>query len=75
MSELEKIKSFLESASYEGKQGPGLDRGNGRYPFVTISRQAGAGGNSLGDAILDELKDRRDPLFQGWQRWQHLCQW
>src|SRR3989338_5695602 len=74
MSELEKIKSFLESVSYEGKQGSGLNRKDGHYPFVTISREAGAGGNSLGEAILDELKDHSGPLFQGWQRFnQELC--
>ncbi len=74
MSELGKIKSFIEAVSYEGGQGPGRDWKNGRYPFVTISREAGAGGNSLGNAILDCLQEHHGPLFQGWQRFnQELC--
>lgn len=74
MSELEKIKSFLEAVRYEKKQGPGSEKISGNYPFVTISRQAGAGGNSLGEAILDELKKNQGPVFHGWQKFnQELC--
>jgi len=36
-------------------------------PFITISRQAGAGGHFLSDALVAEFKKRKDePLFQGW---------
>jgi cytidylate kinase len=38
------------------------------YPFVTISRQAGAGGNSLAKALLEriQLKSYADP-YRGWR--------
>lgn len=38
------------------------------YPFITISRQAGAGGHSLATALLKEIERRvADPLFRDWQ--------
>ncbi len=74
MSELAKIQSFMEAVSYEEKQRSGLDWQNGCYPFVTISRQAGAGGNSLAAAILARLHCDHGPVFQGWQKFnQELC--
>jgi cytidylate kinase len=37
------------------------------FPFVTISRQSGAGGHLLSYVILTEfLKHRNTPLFEGW---------
>lgn len=38
------------------------------YPYVTISRQAGAGGNALARALLEkiELKSYADP-YRGWK--------
>lgn len=37
-------------------------------PFITISRQAGAGGHSLARALGDRMKKHlRENLFQGWQ--------
>ena len=37
------------------------------FPFVTISRQAGAGGHLLSYIILTELlKSKENDLFQGW---------
>ena len=36
-------------------------------PFITISRQAGAGGSSLAEAILQEMKGRGGFLFDGWR--------
>src|SRR4051812_763915 len=36
-------------------------------PFITISRQAGAGGHALAHAILREMIARRgDPLWDDW---------
>ena len=48
----------------------------GTSPFITISRQAGAGGHSLAEALL-RLMERQDDkaLFQGWQILdQQLCE-
>ncbi len=75
MSELGKVRSFLQAISYEDKRCTCLDWKMGQNPFVTISRQAGAGGNSLAAAILELLEARKDAtLFQGWQKFnQELC--
>lgn len=46
---------------------PAVPRGEAR-PFVTISRQAGAGGHSLAAALIEAMEEhpRRD-LFAGWR--------
>lgn len=46
------------------------------HPFVTISRQAGSGGHSLADAILEAFAGERDrDLFGGWKVFdQTLCE-
>ena len=48
----------------------------GTAPFVTISRQAGAGGHSLAEALLRLMERQEDKsLFQGWQILdQQLCE-
>jgi len=48
----------------------------GGYPFVTISRQAGAGGHSLAEEILRQCEALRySDLFRGWQIFdQELCE-
>lgn len=38
------------------------------YPFITISRQAGAGGYEVAKAILDRFRlEPEEPLFEGWR--------
>lgn len=46
-----------------------------RFPFITISRQTGAGGHSLAEAILREMQTKVDAeLFHGWQIFdQEIC--
>ncbi len=74
MSELMKLRPFLESVTYGDKKCSCLDKKNGQSPFITISRQAGAGGNSLAAAILEQLDQRKTELCQGWQKFnQELC--
>ena len=74
MTELEKVQSFLQTLAYHEKENKGLDLTKGNFPFVTISRQAGAGGNSLANAMMEQLAERKEPVFQGWQRFnQELC--
>ncbi len=70
MPEFHKLTAFVDSLHYREKTGPQIDPKKGCFPFITISRQAGAGGNALA-AILDEKiqKLHTEPLFQGW----HLC--
>ncbi len=69
MSEFKKVTSFLQSVTYEEKRCRCLNEAEGLNPFITISREAGAGGNSLAQAILDEIKKQQkaEPLFEGWQ--------
>jgi cytidylate kinase len=47
-----------------------------QWPFVTISRQAGAGGHRLADTLINCMEREQDSeLFQGWQICdQHLCE-
>ncbi len=77
MSEFDKVKSFLEATTYEEERCRCFDETKGRNPFVTISRETGAGGNSLARVILEEIKrqSKGEPLFEGWQVFnQELCQ-
>ena len=39
----------------------------GHAPFVTISRQAGADGHALADAVLRALARRQGEAFEGWE--------
>ena len=74
MTEFEKVKSFLQTLLYHEKESKGSDLTKGSFPFVTISRQAGAGGNTLANAIMEQLAEHKEPVFQGWQRFnQELC--
>lgn len=76
MTNIHKLASFVDSLHYREKTGPHLDPKKGCFPFVTISRQAGAGGNALA-AVLDEKiqKLHAEPLFRDWQVCgQQLCQ-
>ncbi len=75
MSEIEKLASFIDSLHYHEKSGQKIDPKNGCFPFIAISRQAGAGGQALA-TLLDEKiqKLQAEPLFRGWQVCnQELC--
>jgi cytidylate kinase len=67
MNPLEKMKSFLDASQYEEARCSCLDFAKGRNPFVTVSREAGAGGHSLAVAILKEVGKEHSPLYGGWQ--------
>lgn len=44
-------------------------------PFITISRESGAGGNALADELLEVLPEMLGELGEGWQKFdQELCQ-
>lgn len=74
------IKRFLTTLSYlERKPGgasrPVPDIRNGHRPFVTISRQTGAGGRRLAEALLKVMAREKSPIFHGWQVCdKELCQ-
>lgn len=68
------VEQFLKGVSYEMERLQRSDLKNGHHPFVTISRQAGAGGHSLAEALLARMGKEPDPLFRGWQVFdQELC--
>lgn len=75
MSELEKVRSFLDSMTYREEREGREAAAKGIYPFVTISRQTGAGGHTLAEALVAEMeKERGHSLFAGWQILdQELC--
>ena len=76
MTEIHKLVSFVDSLHYHEKNGPEIDPKKGCFPFVTISRQAGAGGNTLAAALEEKIQKLHvEPLFRGWQLCgQQLCQ-
>jgi cytidylate kinase len=44
-------------------------------PFVTIAREAGAGGHALADALVARISKEKAPLFSGWQIFdKNLCE-
>lgn len=66
MNSLDSIKAYLASLRYEDR-GPSHSRPmDQRFPCVTISRQSGAGGHSLANAVLEELSKAKDSLLSGW---------
>lgn len=70
MNHLKMIQQFLkEHRNFEDLPEYG-------YPFVTISRQGGAGGHLLSYVILTEfLKHRDNPVFEGWHVFdKELCE-
>lgn len=74
----ERVRSFLDSANYQKQRLGELGRGtveSGPHPFITISRQAGAGGHTLGDLLIGETKRMGDdPAWRGWEVFdQDLC--
>ncbi|MEI7751889.1 MAG: cytidylate kinase-like family protein [Candidatus Omnitrophota bacterium] len=75
MTEIHKLASFVDSLHYREQTGPQVDPKKGCFPFIAISRQAGAGGSALAD-VLEEMiqKLHSEPLFRGWQLCNHeLC--
>jgi cytidylate kinase len=48
----------------------------GGYPFVTVSRQAGAGGQTLGKALLQAMEPQRyTDMYRGWMLFdRQLCE-
>ncbi len=70
----EEIRQFQDCVFYPQERPLDLDVKKGVHPFVTISRQAGAGGHTLAQALLVQMDKEKDPLFQGWRMFDHeLC--
>ena len=58
------LKSYLESAAFQERA---REAARLPMPFITISRQAGAGAQTLAQAILAEMGRGSDPLLRGWK--------
>ncbi len=66
MSPANPIERFLHGHLY-GPQGEGSPRLARIRPFVTISRQAGAGGHSLANRLIEVFDQQEDKeVFGGW---------
>jgi len=64
---MKEIKGFLDATSYEEIHPEKLDLKKGLYPFVTISREYGAGGHGLAQVLLNKFEQENSHLFQGWK--------
>jgi cytidylate kinase len=62
-----KLEPFLRALEYPGHY-PAGHPDKISWPFVTISRQAGAGGHMLAHALIETMQPHvQDPLFRSWQ--------
>ncbi len=69
MTDVQKMQAFLESVRYADDQHQNGKNKAGKVPFITISRESGAGGHTLASAILNEMSHHSDPTLEGW----HMC--
>jgi cytidylate kinase len=66
MDQLGNIRRYLKLASRE-RVSKSRPRPRGPLPFVTISRESGAGGRTLAQGLLDEFAARQGrPVFEDW---------
>ncbi len=71
MSPVNPIERFLNAHLYGPKPGGGQKLARIR-PFVTISRQAGAGGHTLAKILIEKMKQEPNKeLFGGWEIFDH----
>jgi hypothetical protein len=64
---LKDIQRFLDINAFPRQHPDRPDLRRGLYPFVTISRQVGAGGRSLARALVLELEKQPNPDFHKWK--------
>src|ERR1700688_4460009 len=64
------MRQYLTLAEYfktAAAAAASLDHPRPRAPFVTISREAGAGAHAVAEALLARISREKDPIFSGWQ--------
>jgi hypothetical protein len=72
---LSDLKRFLDAATYDESQQLRKAPQRGLNPFVTISREFGAGGRRLARELLAVMHTRHSPAFQGWKIFdRELCE-
>lgn len=69
------IKRFLDVNRYLDFLPKRRHAREGLYPFITISREFGAGGRKLAATLLEQMERHPDPIFHGWQMFDRsLCE-
>ncbi len=70
------VERYLKAHAAEAKAAAERQKGPRAHPFVTISRQAGAGGTTLADRLLEAFAEQENQeLFGGWQVFdRRLCE-
>lgn len=61
------IRGFLKANSYTEYHPSQQVPKEGLYPFITISRECGAGGYELADALMKAFAGQVGDVFRGWQ--------
>lgn len=62
------LERFVSALANEEKHLEHADWRNGRRPFITISREAGAGGHALASSLMRQMAEHPDlELFKDWQ--------
>jgi len=61
------MMGFLKANSISESQHPQSTPESGLHPFITISREYGAGGTSLAKALLKHFDRQDSSVFKGWQ--------
>jgi cytidylate kinase len=76
MSDISNVRRFLDAMSEAERYVLGKGGERRLLPFVTISRQAGAGGHTLAETLLRVMGREPDTeLFRGWQMCdQQICE-
>ena len=70
------VTRLVGGMSYKESPEPSQGAGGVRLPFITLSRQAGAGANRLGQVLLEAMQGEQDQgIFGGWQIYdEKLCE-
>jgi cytidylate kinase len=67
MDERVRLNPYLEAMTYAKPTSAEIGA-RGPQPFITISRQTGAGGRTLAKKLLEAMaREHQNPLFEGWQ--------
>jgi hypothetical protein len=76
MNSLQNLEHYFRARSQQAESLRPAHLNRGIHPFVTISRETGAGGHRLAETLLAQMRAlNRMPLFQGWQVMdKELCQ-
>lgn len=75
-TQFEQVERYLKARLATIQQAASSESSPQSFPFITISRQAGAGGHSLSTALLDNFaKQENTDLFGGWKTFdRELCE-